>query len=159
MEKPLKRMMIRKSSLSNIFGMARNSGKRPHQGWDLQAKAGTPVYAIADGVIHDVARQSSGDYGKHLTLEFAIEWKTYYAFYAHLSSIHVYGGKQVKEGDLLGYTGKTGNASNLPASEEHLHFEIRKIRNPGKGLGDRVDPGEILGYHVYSCNVDDDKNF
>lgn len=149
MRPPLNHMKIRRESINHTFGMVRNAGQRPHQGWDLEAPVGTPVYAITSGTIKDV--RDYGDYGKQVVLEFSNGEQTRYAFYAHLSSIIRMGGEAVQEGDLIGFTGKTGNASNLAADEDHLHFEIRDLPHAGKGLGGRIDPGRALGFEVYSC--------
>ena len=147
MQLPLNRLRIRKDSPNNTFGMVRNSGTTPHQGWDITAPVGTPVLAIADGSVVDVG--NSGAYGNYVTLAFEHGGQTFYAFYAHLSVIAV-GRSSVREGTLLGFTGKTGNAINLPTGEEHLHFEIRTIQNPGLGLPGRIDPGQILGFQYLS---------
>jgi murein DD-endopeptidase MepM/ murein hydrolase activator NlpD len=149
MRPPLVMMRIRQNSTKNIFGMVRNAGHRAHQGWDLEAKVGTPIYAVTDGIIRDV--KNAGDYGHQLLLEFIFKGQTYYAFYAHLSGTLRRNGEQVCEGDLLGFTGNTGNASNLPRTQDHLHFEVRSLRQPGKGLGGRLDPGLLLGFGIYSC--------
>jgi murein DD-endopeptidase MepM/ murein hydrolase activator NlpD len=80
---------------------------------------------------------------------------TYYAFYAHLAPISgpMSFDRSVLEGTLLGYTGMSGNAAGIPMNEAHLHFEIRTIENPTTGLVGRIDPGEILGYQVYSSKI------
>jgi murein DD-endopeptidase MepM/ murein hydrolase activator NlpD len=149
MRNPLDHMRIRRQLVNHTFGMVRNRGTRPHQGWDLAAPEGTPVFAIANGRIRDA--RDEGDYGMQLVLEFMHKGRTLYAFYAHLSGVLVAEGGAVYEGQLLGFTGRTGNASNLAVAEDHLHFEIREgaIR-PGRGLVNRLDPGEVLGYEIYS---------
>jgi murein DD-endopeptidase MepM/ murein hydrolase activator NlpD len=149
MRNPLATMHVRRESLHNTFGMVRNDGRRPHQGWDLAAPAWTPVYAIADGTIRDV--RGDGDYGTQFSLEFEHGGRTLYAFYAHLSACNCAAGEQVSEGDLLGFTGTTGNAASFRGDDEHLHFEIRTQRHPGRGLPGRIDPGDVLGYRVYTC--------
>lgn len=135
--------------VSNTFGKVRVHHTRAHQGWDLLAPPGTPVYAIADG---DITSRFSPSYGNTVTLKFKLAGKTYYAFYAHLSAISRTN-VCVKEGTVLGKTGTTGNARGIPRSEAHLHFEIRTKAAPASGLHDRIDPGEVLGYSVYSCSA------
>jgi murein DD-endopeptidase MepM/ murein hydrolase activator NlpD len=137
--------------MSHTYGMVRDGGQRPHQGWDLEAPVGTPVYAIEEGKVVDVRPQ--GAYGKELTLEFTHNGQKRYAFYAHLSAVFPMEGDEVREGELIGFTGKTGNASNLPADEEHLHFEIRTRPHTGKGLGGHLDPGSVLGFGTLSCRT------
>jgi murein DD-endopeptidase MepM/ murein hydrolase activator NlpD len=156
MRSPLVQMRLRgvssgKHPTHNSFGMVRkyaNGTPKPHQGWDLEAASGTPVYAIARGKVHAVL--NGGAYGRQVILAFAHAGKTHYAHYAHLSSTAVTVGQEVLEGEVLGRTGASGNASSLSASEHHLHFEIRTIPNPGLGLAGRVDPGTVLGFGVYS---------
>jgi murein DD-endopeptidase MepM/ murein hydrolase activator NlpD len=148
MRNPLDTMKIRRQIPNHTYGMVRNNGTRPHQGWDLSAPVGTPVYAITQGRIRDV--REGGAYGVRITLEFQHDGRTLYAIYAHLSAVACADGQSVQEGDLLGFTGKTGNASSLPAADDHLHFEIRSRFDAGTGLGGRVDPGTLLGYQIYS---------
>jgi murein DD-endopeptidase MepM/ murein hydrolase activator NlpD len=72
-----------------------------------------------------------------------------YAFYAHLSMAFVTKGQALLEGNIVGATGNTGNATNTPP---HLHFEIRTQPKLPKGSGrkGRLDPGEVLGYEHYT---------
>jgi len=137
--------------VSNSFGKVRVHHTRAHQGWDLLAAPGTPVYAIAGG---DLTSRASSSYGNIATLKFRYKGKTYYAFYAHLSVV-TGANSCVLEGSVIGKTGMTGNARKIPVPEAHLHFEIRTKASPGNhsGLHDRIDPGDVLGYSVYSCSA------
>jgi murein DD-endopeptidase MepM/ murein hydrolase activator NlpD len=143
---PLVSNVIRKNKLSNTFGMVRtyaNGSPKPHQGWDFAAQVGTTAYAIANGKVESVA--DYGDYGKRITLKFEVAGKTYYAFYAHMQHIYKASGATVEIDEVIGTTGKSGNASNLAASEDHLHFEIRTTAAPGLGLAGRVSPFVLYG--------------
>lgn len=140
---PLERNEIRRGVQNNAFGMVRNGGTRPHQGWDLYAAPGTPCYAIADGRIASV--DTEGALGNMLLLEFRHGGRTLYAAYCHLSMMSARDQDQVQRGDLLGYTGNTGNAASMTGDDQHLHFEIRTAANPGRGLGGRIDPTELYG--------------
>jgi murein DD-endopeptidase MepM/ murein hydrolase activator NlpD len=137
--------------ISNSFGKVRVHHTRAHQGWDLLAMPGTDVYAIADG---DLTSYVSTSYGNTATLKFVHHGKTYYAFYAHLSAV-LRANVCVREGAVIGKSGMTGNARTIPHSEAHVHFEIRTVSNPGphSGTHGRLDPGEVLGYSVYSCSA------
>ena len=148
MRTPLNTMRIRRQIPNHTFGMVRNNGTQAHQGWDLSAAVGTPVYAVTSGMIREVRQE--GAYGLQISLEFTNGAQTLYAFYAHLSSVACADGQHVAEGELLGYSGKTGNASGLPAADDHLHFEIRTQLHPPLGLAGRMDPGALLGYQYYS---------
>jgi murein DD-endopeptidase MepM/ murein hydrolase activator NlpD len=153
---PLKEMKIRGGHPRNSFGMVRikDDGKtpKPHQGWDLQAAVGTPVYAVAHGEVLETTGDV-GDYGKSITLAFLESGKWYFAFYAHLSSVLCRKGDAAYAGQLLGLTGKTGNAGSLAASQDHLHFEIRTTWKRSGGLDGRVDPGQLLGYDLYQTRL------
>lgn len=137
---PLERNAIRRDIRNNAFGMVRNGGARPHQGWDLYAAPGTPCYAIADGRIEYV-RFSAG-YGNTILLEFTHGGRTLYAAYSHLSVIAMRKGP-VRRGDMIGLTGNTGNAQSMRGEDQHLHFEIRTTRDAGQGLGGRIDPAML----------------
>ena len=118
---------------------------RPHQGWDFSAATDTNLYSIADGTVEFVVADNSGAYGKQICISFTFEKKTYYAFYAHLSKVGFKKVDLIKANDWIGLTGKTGNASNLPSKEDHLHFETRTEKSPGLGLKGRVSPIAIFG--------------
>ena len=140
---PLERNEIRRGVQNNAFGMVRNGGTRPHQGWDLYATPGTPCYAIADGSIEFA--EGAGELGSMILLKFDHGGQTLYATYCHLSVILKREDEQVSRGDLLGYTGNTGNAASMAGDNQHLHFEIRTAKRPGRGLGGRIDPAQLYG--------------
>ncbi len=91
--------------------------KRPHMGVDYAAKIGTPVKAAGDGKI--VHRSTKGGYGKTVIIQHG---QTYSTLYAHLSRYNKKAGRgeKVKQGDVIGYVGKTGLATG-----PHLHYEFR----------------------------------
>lgn len=140
---PLDVNVIRRNSIANTFGMVRNGGQRAHQGWDLLAYPGTRCYAVADGVVKAGVQ---GDYGNFIILEFEHRDKVLFAFYAHMSLTVARYGQRVAAGEWIGLTGNTGNASTMKGDDQHLHFEIRTIEMPGRGLGGRVDPKTVYGF-------------
>lgn len=158
MRNPLDFMRIRPHQhgtyrpLTNTFGMVRMNNTRAHQGWDLESQIGTPVYAITYGEAEPLPYHQQ--WGHRVRLRFLHHGRAYYAFYSHLDPIFLLRGPcSVTEGTQLGLTGMTGNAGGLPHAEAHLHFGIATAENPGAGLGDYLDPGEILGYEVYSSRI------
>jgi len=90
---------------------------RSHKGVDYAAPTGTPVKATGDGRV--VFRGTKNGYGKTVILEHAGKYTT---LYAHLSgfSKRAQTGNRVKQGQVIGYVGKTGLASG-----PHLHYEFR----------------------------------
>lgn len=146
---PLVTMKVRRMRYSNTFGMVRrySDGKpKPHQGIDYHAPIGTPILAVKDGNIVGINNEDNGDYGKTITLEFTNdEGEKAWAFYSHLSEIQVDLGQEVKEGDILGKTGDSGNAKGMEGDDLHLHFEYRtEGAKLGRGLKGRDDPNEIV---------------
>lgn len=118
---PLKEGSYRVSSHFNKDRMHPTLKKRrPHNGIDLAAPTGTPIYASADGLI-EIA-QFSKSAGNWIMLNHQNGYKTHYF---HLNKLAVKSGKKVKRGDLIGYVGTTGYSSG-----PHLHYEVRKKNIP-----------------------------
>lgn len=142
---PLAFNVIRRRSQNNTFGMVRKRADgtpRPHQGWDFEARLGTPAYSIADGTIEFI--RNSGDYGLQLCLSFKLDNETLYAFYAHLQKTVVTEGMAVKRNTIICLTGESGNAAGMPLEDQHLHFEIRTTETPRPGLQDRLSPLHVF---------------
>jgi murein DD-endopeptidase MepM/ murein hydrolase activator NlpD len=101
------------------LGLSRDGGRRRHQGIDIFAPMGTPVYASADGEVVYSERRPSGGFGMAVQLKHT---DGYITKYAHLSGLSGYGkGDRVRAGDVIGYVGDTGNAKGTPP---HLHYEV-----------------------------------
>lgn len=88
-----------------------------HSGIDLLSPAGTPVQAALAGIVAFAGDQAS--YGNLVVVNHQGGQQTRYA---HLQNISVRQGQEVKQGDLLGKVGITGNPSS---QQVHLHFELR----------------------------------
>jgi len=107
-------------TISSDFGKRKNpfSGEmKNHNGIDLAAPEGTPVYAIKDGAVYTCIPEDS-EFGNYIILSHDQGKMT--SVYAHLSEIRVEKYQFVKKGDIIGYVGQTGKATG-----PHLHFEIR----------------------------------
>lgn len=146
---PLTIMKVRRMKINNTFGMVRcypDGSPKNHQGIDYYAPVGTDIMAVKDGIVVGCDLEGKGDYGKTITLQFEDEnGKKAWVFYSHLSEIDVNVNDQVKEGDVIGKTGITGNANNLKGEDQHLHFEYRTGgARLGKGLNGRDDPNLIV---------------
>ena len=162
---------------NGAFGLVRtnaNGNKKAHTGLDLFADIGTPCYACLDGEIASLHEDPKG-FGDVLVLkvsgddlrksrnsytseykdefeegdEFDINADYFYLRYCHMSERlkSLKEGVKVKAGDLLGYTGDTGNAKG--AINPHLHFEIAmkyrynkstKKDNETNKLGFKINP-------------------
>ncbi len=107
--------------VSSEFGKRKNpfSGEmKNHNGIDLAASEGTPVYAIKDGAVYAVI-ENDVEFGNYIILSHDQGKMT--SVYAHLSKVFVDRYQYVKKGDVIGLVGQTGKATG-----PHLHFEIRK---------------------------------
>lgn len=85
-----------------------------HNGIDIIADVGTPVYASGEGKITFAGRR--GGYGLTIEIDHGFGYTT---IYAHLSKTLLKAGKTVKRGDLIGKSGNTGLSSG-----PHLHYEV-----------------------------------
>jgi murein DD-endopeptidase MepM/ murein hydrolase activator NlpD len=117
------------------FGDPRSGGRR-HEGVDLLATLGQPVYAVADGVLTEQTDVSSPLAGNSWGL--TAVGGAYY-FYAHLSSFApgLTKGSTVARGDVIGFVGDTGNPG---PGNYHLHFEV----HPAGPRTPAVDPFPLL---------------
>jgi murein DD-endopeptidase MepM/ murein hydrolase activator NlpD len=89
--------------------------RKLHTGVDLASPRGTPIYAAGDGIV-ERAGWSSG-YGNFTLIKHVNGYET---GYGHQSKIIVKPGDKVRQGQVIGYVGSTGNSTG-----NHLHFEIR----------------------------------
>ena len=100
-----------------------------HSGTDIGAPGGTPILASADGTvtIANAIDSWGGGYGYHIKLNHN---DTFDTLYAHCSSICVTVGQEVKQGEVIGYVGTTGNSTG-----NHLHFEVWQNGERTNALG------------------------
>ena len=99
-----------------------------HQGIDIGANEGTPIYAAMDGTV--TVSSSEGEYGKHIDITSG----DVLTRYAHCSKLLVEEGDKVKQGDKIAEVGSTGNSTG-----PHLHFEIRRDNRT-------INPESILDF-------------
>ena len=109
--------------VSSEYGWRKNpvSGvNRLHAGIDLAAPGGTPIYAAASGYVQ-VAGWSSGGYGNYVIIYHGkmSDGVAYSTLYGHMRSVATSAGKYVKQGEIIGYVGSTGNSTG-----NHLHLEV-----------------------------------
>ena len=115
-----------------------------HNGLDMIAPSGEPVYAAADGVVKDVVRSRKG-LGNVVEIDHG---NGYVTRYAHLADIEVRKGRKLKRGARIGYVGVSGN-SFAP----HLHYEVMKdtlVLDPVNHMFASVTPEEYVNMLVMS---------
>jgi len=90
-----------------------------HQGVDFTPGTGTPIYAIADGVVDQST--FGGAFGQHVMLEHVINGQKVQSLYAHMisGSSPLKAGDPIKVGDFVGLVGTTGASTGA-----HLHLEV-----------------------------------
>ncbi len=104
-------------ALTDVFGERNNpvTGKSEnHKGIDIGVPMNTEAKAVKSGVVID--KGYSNSYGNW------VKYKTYDGYvirYAHLSSVAVEKNQEIKQGQVIAYTGSTGNSTG-----PHLHYEI-----------------------------------
>jgi len=125
------KVIIRKDGLGDgNFGSERK-GNRRHTGIDLLAEIGTSIKAPRYGIILETGSQRG--MGNYIEIQHPKNLRT---IYGHLQRIFVYKGQRIRQGEIIGLVGKTGNA-HYRGILSHLHFEVRKGDQP-------VDP--LNGY-------------
>jgi murein DD-endopeptidase MepM/ murein hydrolase activator NlpD len=111
---------IEPRELTDTYHQGR-SGGRIHMATDIMAMRGTPVIAAAPGRIIKLANGGAGG----TTIYVADASGRYVHYYAHLMGYapNVKEGLAVKEGDVIGFVGTTGNA---PPNAPHLHYQVMR---------------------------------
>jgi hypothetical protein len=144
-----------------------------HHGEEFVNPVGTPLYAVADGIVvvagsdikpicgdagksvcgRDTSPEFGGFYGKLVVIQLAqtYENQRIYALYGHMSKIGVSAGDSVKQGDPVGEIGGSGVAQG----GAHLHFEIRintndyaHTRNPILWMAPLPGRGSLAGRYT-----------
>lgn len=110
-----------------------------HTGTDFAAPAGTPIHAVADGVVVHAGEGIDGRSSMLVILEHEIEGETVYSWYVHMypDGVFVEEGQEVRIGDVIGAVGSNGNSTG-----PHLHLEIHLDDE-----GTTTDPGAFLSEH------------
>ncbi len=117
-------MVIRNDNRGDGFFGAGRNGKRIHEGIDLFAKIGTPVSACRLGKV--IAAKKTRGMGNYVIIRHPGNFTT---VYGHLAEICVRKSQFVRQGQIIGRVGKTGNA-NYRDIQPHLHFEVRRDGTP-----------------------------
>ena len=113
-------LTIREDAKGDGRFLSLRSGGRVHRGIDVTASIGSPVRAIRSGTVIQVGLHRG--LGRYVELEHA---GSLHSLYAHLQDVSIEPGTRVKQGDLIGTVGKTGNARHRWITP-HLHLEVLK---------------------------------
>lgn len=116
-------------NLSSPFGWRNHPTEKKvlfHQGVDISARVGTPIYSTAQGRIIKIMYSKYG-YGNRVIIKHAYGFET---LYAHLGTIEVRKGQWVNKNQKIGTVGNTGLSTG-----PHLHYEIHKNNEPRDPLG------------------------
>jgi murein DD-endopeptidase MepM/ murein hydrolase activator NlpD len=129
------------------YGSTMGGNFQQHQGVEFNGGEGTPVHAIGDG---EVVFAGAGEAGANTVAirhdrRLAVNDTSYHVFSAHYhhTAIAVTQGQRVRAGDLIGWVGNTGRATN-----DHLHLEVHAMPVDSALLV--VDPA--VRYPPYSTN-------
>jgi murein DD-endopeptidase MepM/ murein hydrolase activator NlpD len=135
---------IRPTSTSNISDDFADHAARGsvNPGVDYVVGTGTPVVAVADGVVSGVTTSIAGAGGRMVWLDFA---NGYNCDYLHLSRVDVAKGQTVKQGQVLGLSGGSGRGSEKGYGA-HLHFSFRAGGGHVQGRGN-------IDYEAFPCKL------
>jgi murein DD-endopeptidase MepM/ murein hydrolase activator NlpD len=115
-------------------------GGRAHDAVDIMAPRGTPVIAADDGTIFRLRQNQAGG----ITIYQLDPEERFVYYYAHLDRYEtgLVEGMTIRQGDVLGFVGTTGNA---PKDLPHLHFQVMLYRGRGQYWGgDPINPHPFL---------------
>jgi len=104
--------------ITSLFGWRRSpfsTEREFHTGIDIAAASGTPIRATAPGIV--TLAGPNGGYGNCVRIKHKYGFET---IYGHCRSLNTYVEEHVKQGDIIGYVGQTGQATG-----NHCHYEIR----------------------------------
>lgn len=132
---------VQPNQLVDTFADARSEG-RVHDAIDIPAAQGTPVVAAADG---QIVKLFQSERGGTTIYQLSTDKKLIF-YYAHLQRYAdgLTEGKFVRQGEVIGYVGDTGNAG---PGNYHLHFSIAVVSDPKRYWeGTNINPYPLLRY-------------
>lgn len=141
----VKKMFLRApldfTRITSGFSHARHhpilGGLHPHLAVDYGAPVGTPVRAVADGVVEAAGR--NGGYGLSITVRHA---RGYSTMYNHLSRIEIRRGERVRQREVIGRVGSTGLSTG-----PHLDYRVSKNGAFVNPLNEKFIPGAPVAPH------------
>lgn len=133
---PLRKVAVITSDFGDRPSPLKN-GSNFHTGTDFVVKIGSAVISVSDGIVMSCYAAPGGRFKGDVVFGGLIVIKSYYhdlpiyLLYGHLSNVFVREGISIKQGELIGLSGNTGESTG-----PHLHFEIL------------LNPTEILSYYI-----------
>lgn len=115
--------------ISAGFGSVDSVHKVPHKGVDIALPSGTPLHALADGIVSRVNDEGIKSFGKSLRLKTTDGTEV---IYGHLSEFKAHIGQHVHAGDVIALSGNTGYSTG-----DHLHLQMVSAN------GHLIDPTPI----------------
>ena len=146
---------VRFSRMSSAFNMNRFhpvlKRRRPHLGTDYAAAYGTPILAVADGVI--IERTRRGGNGNFVKVRHSKQYTTQYLHMQKFAEGQKVGTK-VKQGEVIGYVGSTGLATGPHVCfrfwKDGKQIDHTKLRfPPAKNMPDSLLPQFIVARDAY----------
>lgn len=138
-KKFLMKTPINGARLSSGFGNRRHpilGYTKLHKGTDFAAPTGTPIYAAGNGRLVFYGR--NGSYGNFAKIEHANGYQTAYAHMSRFAA-GVSRGSFVKQGQVIGYVGTTGQSTG-----PHLHYEVYVGGKPVNAMALKLPTGRKL---------------
>ena len=146
-KKYLMRTPVKGARLSSKFGVRKHpilGFNKMHRGVDFAAKRGTPIMAAGDGRITYAGR--NGSFGRFVEIKHLNNFKTRYAhLYKYAKGIKK--GRNVKQGDIMGYVGTSGRSTG-----PHLHYEVKHKNRT-------INPMKLKSESTININEEDMPNF
>ena len=136
---------LNSAKITSRYGWRPSIGDN-HQGIDMSASIGTPVYSIANGVV--ISTYAVGGTGKAIYINHTVNGKKYTSIYMHLSRYNVKVGDVVTKDTIIGYSGNTGYSTG-----PHLHLGVL-TGHAGKDYGlwsltfysKFIDPASVINF-------------
>lgn len=137
--KALLRTPVDGARISSRFGMRKHpilGYSKMHKGIDFAASRGTPIFAAGDGTV--AIAKWNGGYGRYIRIKHGRGYETAYAHMTRFAK-GMRPGKQVRQGQVIGYVGTTGRSTG-----PHLHYEVLQGGKQINPLSVKLLPGEKL---------------
>ena len=111
---------VKNLALGSLFGPRIRNGNTFHNGLDFKVPSDTPLLAVADGTVV-VSRVHPKGISAGIGIYIVIQHNGFCTVYGHLKKLGLPLGAKVKAGQIVAYSGNTGDSTG-----PHLHFEVRQ---------------------------------